>query len=79
ADNLSFGEGIALSRLIAAAQSVTGVESVGAVAFHRLHDGPAGEIENGFLPLAPMEIVRLDNDRRFPDNGKITLQMRGGR
>ncbi|HTG33543.1 MAG TPA: putative baseplate assembly protein [Thermoanaerobaculia bacterium] len=79
ADNLSFGEGIALSRLIAAAQSVTGVESVGIVAFHRLHEGPAGEIEKGFLPLAPLEIARLDGDRRLPDNGQIKLKMRGGR
>lgn len=79
ADNLSFGEGIALSRLIAAAQSVTGVESVEIVAFHRLHEGPAGEIEKGFLPLAPLEIARLDGDRRFPDNGQIKPEMRGGR
>ncbi|MEO6193093.1 MAG: putative baseplate assembly protein, partial [Thermoanaerobaculia bacterium] len=79
ADNLSFGEGIALSRLIAAAQSVTGVESVEIVAFHRLHEGPAGEIEKGFLPLAPLEIARLDGDRRFPDNGRIKPEMRGGR
>lgn len=78
-DNLSFGQGIALSRLIAAAQAVTGVESVKAVKFQRLHDPAGDELEKGFLPLSPLEIAQLDNDRRFPDNGRIELTMRGGR
>jgi predicted phage baseplate assembly protein len=68
-DNLTFGEGIALSRLIAAAQAVTGVESVQAVTFQRLEVEPAGEIESGFLPLGPLEIARL---------GKLDLDTRGG-
>ncbi len=78
-DNLTFGQGIALSRLLAAAQAVTGVESVVAKRFERLHEGPNQEIENGFLPLGPLEIARLDNDRRFPDQGKLVLTMGGGR
>jgi hypothetical protein len=78
-DNLSFGQGIALSRLIAAAQAVTGVESVTAKAFRRFHEAQGDELEKGFLPLGPLEIARLDNDRRFPDNGRIELTMRGGR
>lgn len=69
-DNLTFGEGIALSRLIAAAQAVPGVESVQAVTFQRLDVEPAGEIESGFLPLGPLEIARL---------GKLDLEMGGGR
>lgn len=84
-DNLSFGQGIALSRLIAAAQAVTGVASIKAVELSRFHEKSDQEIEdgffpeNGFLPLDPLEIARLDNDRRFPDNGQIKLKMRGGR
>ncbi|HEX6899521.1 MAG TPA: putative baseplate assembly protein [Thermoanaerobaculia bacterium] len=78
-DKLSFGEGIALSKLIAAAQAVTGVESVTAKKFQRQHEEAELELENGFLPLGPLEIARLDNDPRFPDNGRITLTMRGGR
>ena len=31
------------------------------------------------LPLSPFEIARLDNDPSFPENGKLTLDMRGGR
>lgn len=78
-DNLTFGEGVALSKLIAIAQAVTGVESVAVKKFERLYVGPNGEIEKGFLPLGPLEIARLDNDRRYPDNGRIKLTMRGGR
>jgi len=78
-DNLTFGEGIVLSKLIAAAHAVTGVESVAVTKFERLHEGPDGEIETGFLPLGPLEIARLDNDRSFPDHGRIKLTMRGGR
>jgi len=79
ADNLTFGQGIALSRLLATAQAVAGVESVEARTFERLFAGPHDEIENGFLPLGPLEIARLDNDPRFPGNGQLRLTMRGGR
>ena len=78
-DNLTFGQGIALSRLVAAAQGVTGVQSVKVETFQRLFQGPDGEKENGFLPLGPLEIARLDNDPRFPGNGKLRLDLRGGR
>jgi hypothetical protein len=78
-DNLTFGQGIALSRLVAAAQAVAGVESVQLTKFERLYEGPNGEIAAGFLPLGPLEIARLDNDPRYPGNGRLRLTMRGGR
>jgi predicted phage baseplate assembly protein len=78
-DNLSFGEGIYLSRVIAAAQGVTGVETVTAVEFHRLFEHPNQEIENGVLRLRPIEVARLDSDRNLPENGKLILQIGGGR
>jgi len=78
-DELTFGQGIALSRLVAAAQAVEGVESVAVQTFQRLGEGPRGEIENGFLALGPLEIARLDNDPRFPGHGRLKLTMRGGR
>jgi hypothetical protein len=78
-DDLTFGQGIALSRLLATAQAAEGVESVEIAKFERLHEGSNREIENGFLPLGPLEIARLDNDPRFPGNGRLELTMRGGR
>ena len=78
-DNLTFGEGIYLSRLVAAAQAVTGVESVRVTKLNRLFELPNRELENGVLPLAPLQIAQLDNDPSFPERGKLTFILRGGR
>jgi hypothetical protein len=78
-DNLTFGEGIYLSEIIAAAQAVRGVESVTVTRFQRLFASPNDEIENGVLPLRVTEIAQLDNDPSFPERGKLQIQMRGGR
>jgi hypothetical protein len=80
-DNLTFGEGIYLSKLVAAAQAVPGVESVSVkvTKLQRLFEGPNHEIENGILPLGPLEVARLDNDASFPEKGKFVLVMGGGR
>jgi predicted phage baseplate assembly protein len=78
-DNLSFGEGVDLSRLVAAVQGVKGVESVEITEFHRLFEPPNHEIENGILPLGPFEIAQLDNDPTYPEHGLLSLTMRGGR
>ncbi len=78
-DRLTFGEGIYLSQIVAAAMAVEGVETVKVRRFQRLDAPPNHEIENGVLPLATMEIAQLDNDPNFPENGKLQLIMRGGR
>jgi hypothetical protein len=78
-DNLTLGQGIALSRLVAAAQAVAGVASVEVAVFQRLHHPPNQEIEKGLLPLGPLEVARLDNDPDFPERGRLLLEMRGGR
>jgi hypothetical protein len=78
-DNLTFGVGIYLSQLVASAQAVAGVQSVKVATFQRLFDPPGDELETGVLALRPMEIVRLDNDPTFPEHGKFTLNLRGGR
>ena len=79
ADNVSFGDGIYLSVLVAAAQAVAGVESVKVTKLQRLYEPANGELDNGVLPLGPLEIARLDNDPSFPENGRLRLDMRGGR
>jgi predicted phage baseplate assembly protein len=77
-DNQTFGEGIYLSRLIALAQAVTGVESVMVTRLERLYAGPNSELERGLLPLGPLEVARLDNDADFPERGRLVLDVRGG-
>lgn len=78
-NNLSFGEGIYLSKLVAAAQGVTGVETVRVTQLQRLYEAPNNEIDNGVLPLGPLEVGRLDNDRSLPEHGKLLLNIKGGR
>ena len=78
-DNLTFGEGVYLSKLVAVAQAVEGIESVHITRLQRFNELDNQEIENGVLPLGPFEIARLDSDPSFPENGKLTVDVRGGR
>jgi hypothetical protein len=88
-DNLGFGDGVYISRIVAAVQAVPGVQEVTVTRLERFaaleptssfpdlgdDDLPAG----GVLRLGPLEIARLDNDPSFPENGRLTLDVRGGR
>jgi hypothetical protein len=89
-DNMTFGEGIYASRIIAAAQGVKGVASVSLKRLQRYHVNAHPEpvitgIASGAVPafgvltFGPFEIARLDNDPSFPENGRLELKMRGGR
>ncbi len=89
-DNLTFGEGIAVSRIIAAAQAVPGVAAVSVKRFERYRvepktpyrtvaEDPDDVPPTGVLTLGPYEIAQLDNDPSFPENGRLELTLRGGR
>lgn len=78
-NNLTFGTGIALSQLLAAAQAVPGVQSAAITKLQRFAEAPNGEIDQGLLSLNSLEVARLDNDPNFPENGQFVLDMRGGR
>jgi hypothetical protein len=78
-DNLTFGGGIYLSALVAAAQKVEGVASVGVKKLQRFFENENGEIAKGILPLRKNEIAQLDNNPNFPERGKLTLTLKGGR
>lgn len=77
-DHFSFGTGLALSALVEAVQAVTGVASVDVIRFQRWGRTPNKERDEGLIPAAPLEVLRLDNDPNFPENGRLTLRMRGG-
>jgi hypothetical protein len=74
-DNLTFGDGIYLSQIVAAAQVVEGVESVCVPRLQRQFEPPNHELENGVLPLGPLEVARCDNDPTFPEHGRFELNM----
>jgi len=87
-DNLTFGEGIDVSKIVAAAMAVAGVQNAVVTELERFEasepapsvDQPGEELPpGGVLSLGPFEIAQLDNDPNFPENGRLTLDMRGGR
>ena len=89
-DNLTFGQGIYVSRIVAAAQAVTGVASVSVKRLERYlvraHPYPTiSGIASGAVPalgvltLGPFEIAQLDNDPNYPERGRLELSLRGGR
>ena len=59
-------------------QAVTGVASVDVIRFQRWGRTPNKERDEGLIPAAPLEVLRLGNDPNFPENGRLTLRMRGG-
>jgi hypothetical protein len=77
-DQLSFGESIYASRLIASAQRVEGVEHVVVTRLHRRFELPDQELERGYLPIGPLEIARVGSNRASRQDGRFVLTVRGG-
>ena len=78
-DRLSFGQSVYLSPILAAVQSVPGINSVAAGIFRRYAAPDTDAVEAGVLALAANEIARLDNDPSYPDHGVLRLTLAGGR
>jgi hypothetical protein len=77
-DNLTFGQPVYLSAVLAAVHSVTGVQSVDVTAFQRQRQPQTSGLVSGFLPMGRLEIARLDNDPSFPERGVLDLTFGGG-
>jgi Baseplate J-like protein len=80
-DNFSFGDHLYVSRIFAAVMAVAGVESARITRLARQHAAEperdtAINLHQGFLRIGPGEIVRLDNDRNFPEHGTLTIRAR---
>jgi hypothetical protein len=83
-DNLTFGASIYVSRIVAAAHAIAGVQDVRVTRLARFEFGAAAPPDEPGdtvpdLALGPFEIARLDNDPNAPQNGRLTLDLRGGR
>jgi hypothetical protein len=77
-DNFTFGQPLYLSQVYQAALAAPGVASVEVVTFQRYGRTAAGELAAGVLNVGPQEVIRLDNDRNFPENGKLEIVVEGG-
>ena len=81
-DNFTFGDNLYASRIYAAAMAVPGVRSVTIARLARSHAAqPAQEtslnLAQGFLSVGVDEVIRLDNDRNFPENGTLAVTSSG--
>lgn len=78
-DLWTFGQPVYLSALYGAAHLVTGVESVEVRTFQRQGVPESSALDSGRLDMAALEIPRLDNDRNFPEHGRLTITLGGGK
>ena len=78
-DNFTFGQSVFLSRLVAAAQQVEGVESVRVDRFRRLIDPSPVSLEDGVVPIGDLEIAQLANNPNFRERGRLTVAAGGGK
>jgi hypothetical protein len=78
-DNLTFGQDIYLSKLVALASAVPGVENAVVTGLERHNEPSTRALEEGVLALGPFEVARLDNDPLYPEHGLLQLDVRGGR
>lgn len=81
ADNFTIGQTVYLSSIVATAAAVPGVRWIDVDAkdtrFGRLwHDSDAPS--DGVLRIGRLEVARLDNDPRRPENGRIEFHVEGG-
>jgi len=78
-DHWTFGQSVTLSGLYAAVARVKGVECAEVLTFKRLLRPPGPELSDGLIALQWDEIARLENDRNFPEHGRLELELVGGR
>jgi hypothetical protein len=83
-DNFSFGTPLAISRLYDAVLAVRGVESTVIETLAPLHApqpqaSTASAKASGYLTVGADQVLQLDNDPNFPERGRLTLIMLGGR
>ena len=77
-DNFTFGQPVFLSQIYRVGMEQPGVASLEVKRFQRYGKHANQEIDRGLLRPAALEIVQLDNDRNFPENGKLEFDVHGG-
>jgi hypothetical protein len=87
-DLFTFGQPLYLSQIYQTAMAVDGVAWVEVTTFQRWSKAPNLRLENGVLvnqdiangalTAGRLEVLRLDNDPNFPENGRMDFEMVGG-
>jgi hypothetical protein len=86
-DKFTFEQPLYLSKLYSAIKKVEGVDSSSVKRFIRWDEpdpeperpGSQNNLEKGYISAGRLEVLRLDNDPSFPENGVLQLKMLGGR
>jgi predicted phage baseplate assembly protein len=78
-DNFTFGQPVWLSTIYAAAQAVPGVASIEVTRFQRQGDDQSDARDSGVVRLSRLEVARLEQNPDFPEHGKLTVQLGGGK
>lgn len=77
--NFELGQPVYLSPIYTAARTVPGVTRVTATVFEPQGQNTRTYIRQGYIPMGPFQVARLDNDPSLPGNGILNLIMQGGR
>lgn len=78
-DNFTFAQDVYLSRVVAAAQAVEGVDAVRADTFQRLIHPDPTTLDQGVVAIGALEIAQLANDPNFPERGRLAISAGGGK
>jgi predicted phage baseplate assembly protein len=81
-DNLTFGDSIYLSRIVAEAKKINGLANIIVTRLARHNDDAAAaqqHLDDGVLTLGAFEIPSVSNNAAAQNRGKILITMEGGK
>jgi predicted phage baseplate assembly protein len=77
--NFELGQPLYLSPIYEVARKVPGVTRVTATTFEPQGQSTKTYLRQGYIPMGPFQVARLDNDPSLPANGILKLNLQGGR
>jgi hypothetical protein len=81
-DSLQFGQDFYASRIVTAIQAIEGVTHVELTRFSRLDDVKpitTQRLDTGIIAIADDQIAQCDSDPDFPERGRFSVRLVGGR
>lgn len=76
-DRFTFGQPVYTSQIYGAVLAVPGVASAAVTRFQRWGKLAGTELDDGRLTVSSLEVVRLDDDPNFPENGRLDVAVGG--